>query len=226
MANTSTLITSVGLCAVRVAPLTSGGAPDTGEAGYVSDAPVSLDVTVTIKNGVDEDQENGCGELMAVLQTDDQVKAVEFGVSYCQLDAELIALKTGATVLRSGSDAKGYQLPAVGGDRPHVCLEGWSKAWELDHQLLDTLTTPDGTYIHWVFPNTSWVQDKFTLENKILVVDLNGKGKENPYITANGPFDDWPSYVANAGGITRLGGWFYDDGPPATGAATVTSAAS
>lgn len=225
----STLITSVGLCASRVSLLTSGGAPYTGaDHGYVSHAPTKLDVTVVTKAGVDEDQENGCGVLMGVLNTDDQIKAVEFGISYCQLDAALIGLKTGASVIYDGSDIKGLELPAVGGTRQHVCYEGWSKAWELDHQLTDTLTDPDGTYIHWVFPDTNWVQDKFTLESKLLVVDLKGKGRENPNITANGPFDDWPSYIANRGGITRLGGWFYDDGPPAADGeyVTVTSIAS
>jgi hypothetical protein len=227
----STCITSLDLCAIRVAKLNAAsGAPVAGASnGYVSVAPQKLEVTVEVEKGDEKTVKNGCGALMAILNESDKIKSISFATDYCQLDAELMEIKTGAAVFSSGGNAIGYQLPAVGDEPPHVCFEAWSKAWDVDHQYISPFTDPDGTYIHWVFPNTQWVQDKFTLEHDLLVVPVNGKGSENPSITANGPFDDWPSAIANAGGVTRLGGWFFDDTIPANDDCeyiAVTSAAS
>lgn len=225
----STCITSLDLCAIQVSKTTEAGAPIAGaNNGYVSDAPVSLGVTITTEAGDDLTQKNGCGLVMATLQQPDQIKGIELALVLCQLDAELIEIMTGAELFTDGADAIGFQLAAVGSSPPPVCFEGWTKAWEVDHQLADDFTTPDDTWIHWVFPLTRWVQGDFTLEHALLTVPLNGKGSENPSITADGPTNSWPAEVAAKGGVTRLGGWFYDTAPPAATCTyvPVTSAAS
>lgn len=229
MTTNSTCNTSLDLCGIRVAKLTSGGAPSTGASnGYFSDAPIKLQVTVTTEAGTDETQKNGCGALMATLQEPDKIKGIEFALDLCQLDAELLEIQTGGSVFVSGGNAVGAQLPAVGAEPPPVCFEGWSKAWDGDAQVVAPLTTPNATYIHWVFPFTRWVQGAFTLEHKLLVIPVTGKGSENTHITANGPFNDWPVAVTGAGGVTRLGGWFFDATLPTNSCTyvAVTSAAS
>lgn len=141
----------------------------------------------------------------------------------------MLEIMTGASVISSGGNAIGFQFPAVGAEPPPVCFEAWSKAWSGDSQVVAPFTDPLATYIHWVFPYTRWVQGAFTMEHDLMIVPVTGKGRENASITANGPFDDWPTAVANAGGITRIGGWFYDDSLPNNDSCTyieVTSAAS
>lgn len=213
----STCITSLDLCAIRVARLTDAGAPLTGaNNGYISDAPIKLDVSVVTEAGDDLTLKNGCGLLAATFQQPDQIKSIELSLDLSQLDAELLEVMTGAQVFVQGGNAIGFQLPEVGAEPPPIAFEGWTKAWETDHQLVDTTTSPNATWIHWVFPMTRWVQGDFTLEHDLLVVPVNAKGSENPAITADGPFDDWPVSIAAAGGVTRLGGWFYDtEAPPA-----------
>jgi hypothetical protein len=229
---TSTCNTSLDLCAIRVARLTTAGAPVTGAGnGYVSVAPQKLDVTVESDKANANNESNGCGVLMGVLNEPAKITGISFKLDLCQLDAELMDILTGASLFNSGGNAVGYQFPSVGSEPPRVCLEGWSKAWDVDHQLVAPFTTPNGTWIRWVFPNTQWVQDTFTLEHAILITSVNGVGSENSAITANGPFNDWPTAVANAGGVTRIGGWFFDpdanvpDNDDCT-YVTVTSAAS
>ena len=225
-----TCITPVDLCAIRVSKITEGGAPIAGaNNGYISEAPISLGVTVTTESGDDLTLENGCGQLMATLQTPDQIKGVELELNLCQLDAYLLQLLTGAQLFTSGSDAIGFQFAAVGSSPSPVCLEGWSKAWTSGgNQLTHASTSPNETWIHWVFPFTRWVQGDITMEHELMQVPVSAKGYENRNITANGPYNDWPAAVAAQGGVTRLGGWFYDGPPPdqTCAYAAVTSLAS
>lgn len=225
----STCVASVGLCAIRLALLTPAGAPLTGaNNGLVVNSAMSLQVTLTKETGDKKTKKNGCGQLMVSLAEDDTLSGIEFASKYCQLDAELIAMKTGASLITSGGNSVGMEFPGVGATSQPVCLEGWSKAIDVDHQIIAPSTGPLATYIHWVFPFTKWTQDAFTMEDDAMEVDLSGKGQENPYITVNGPFNDWPSYVVAHDGITKLGGWFYDGNLPAATCSRipVTSAAS
>lgn len=225
----STCYTSVDLCAVRVSKLTAGGAPLTGvNNGYVTDAVVSLGITITLKEGEELERINGCGDVCAVLNTPDKIKGIELSAEFCQLDAYLLEILTDVDVFTSGGNAIGFQFPAVGASPDPVCFEGWSKAWDVDRQAVPTFTSPDAAYVHWVFPFTRWVNGDMTLEHDLLVVPATAKGSENANITQDGPFNDWPSAVAQAGGVTRVGGWFFDDVLP-TGDCDyveVTSAAS
>lgn len=211
----STCHTSVDLCAVRVAKLTTAGAPSAGASnGYVTDSPISLAIDITTEAGVDKTQKNGCGAVCSVLNEPDTVKGVALDAEFCQLDSYLFEHLTGADVFTSGGNAIGFQFAEIGAAPDPVCFEGWSKAWDVDEQLVSAFTTPAATYIHWVFPFTRWVQGKLTLEHDLMVCPAAAKGSQNSHITANGPFDDWPSAVASHGGITRIGGWFYDDDLP------------
>lgn len=214
---TSTCITSLDLCAIRVAKVTSGGAPIIGvNNGYMSDAPVSLGVSIETDSGETVTLRDGCANLILAHQQPDQIRSVKFDLSLCQLDADLAALMTGAQLFVDGSDnAIGQQTARVGGNPPPVCFEAWTKAWDVGgHQLVHAQTAPADTWIHWVFPFTHWVQGTLTFEHDLLTIPMSGVGAENPQMTASGPFNDWPLLISTAGGVTRVAGWFFDDSPP------------
>ena len=227
---TSTLHTSLDLCAVRVAKLTTAGAPDAGASnGYQScEAPVKLDVTLKLKTGRNLEQTNGCGTLVNSRNEPDTVKSIDLALDLCQLDSYLLEILTGVSLFTSGGNAVGFQMPAVGSSPDAVCLEGWTKVWDGDSQLVPAYTSPSAAYLHWVFPFSKWTPGTFSLQGELAVFPVSAKCSENTSITANGPFDDWPTEVANEGGVTRLGGWFYDDTLPTCDGeyVEVTSAAS
>lgn len=225
----STIYDSVDLCRIRVSLLTTGGAPLTWASnGYVSDAAINLGIKITTEAGDDITQKNGCGTICATLQSPDQMKGIALSADLCILDAYLEEFLCGSQTISSGANAIGSRFAAVGSSPTPVCFEGWSKAWQTDHQATNAFTSPNPTYIHWVFPYTRWVLGDRTLEHGIDVWPVNGVGSENTAITVDGPFNDWPSAVAASGGMPRLGGWFFDGTIPtaSTSKIAVTSAAS
>lgn len=225
-----TCYSSIQLCAIRVAELNSAGSPISGaNRGYVSDAPIKLDIGVELEEGDEFIQKNGCGAICVNYKDQDKIKNVTLGLELCSLDSQLISLLVGGDTFSSGGNVIGMQLPAVSGSNDNgVCLEAWSKAWDGTAQAVPSFTSPNAAYYHWVFPKVKWSLGNITLENGVAVVPVNGVGSENSRVTTNGPFDDWPSPIANAGGITRVAGWWLDDDLPTAscGFISVTSAAS
>lgn len=226
----STCFASLQLNAIRVAQLTTAGSPVNGAGhGYVTDAAIKLDVAVELEQGTELTQKNGSGALCAVFKTADRIKRLNLAMDLCQLDSSLLAMLTGADTFVDSGNAIGFQYPSVSGEEVGgVCIEAWSKAWDGAEQAVPDFTDPNAAFFHWVFPRTKWVQGSITIEEGIMVIPVTGTGEENTQITANGPFDDWPQAIANAGGVTRVGGVFLDDEiPTATcGPISVTSAAS
>lgn len=226
----STCIQSVDICGIRVAKLTGAGAPVAGASnGYVSDAVTSLGITITTEAGEDLTMQDGCGNTVATLQSPDQIKGVELELTLTELDAALIALMTGAHMYTDVSgDAIGFEIAASGSSPDPVCFEAWSKAYDGDQQLRHDFTDPEDTWIHWVFPSVRWTQGDLTMEHGFMAVPLTGKGSGNTNVSANGPYDDWPTRIAQQGGVTRAAGWFLDGPAPAATCdfSAVTSAAS
>lgn len=221
---------SIQLCAIRTARLTEAGAPDTGATnGYVSDAMVKLQVGVELEEGADVTQKNGCGSLVAAIKEPDLIKRVSLQLDLSRLDAELKWVLLGGDVITSGGNTVGYQSATSSDEPPAVCFEAWSKAWDGTQQAVSSLSTPNSSYVHWVFPFTRWAQGQFTMERENFLVDpLTADGTENTEITVNGPFDDWPAAITSLGGITSFYGWWFDDDLPtaACGRISVSSAAS
>jgi hypothetical protein len=226
-----TCFTSLQLCALRVAQLSTAGRPQVPgtNKGYVTDAAIKLQVGVTLTTGADLEQQNGCGAVCAAFKQPDRIKRVDLSMDLCQFDAQIVALLTDGGVISSGGNAVGFQFPSTTGADPRpVCIEAWSKAWNGSQQASPTFTAPNAAYIHWVFPFVQFTFGQFTIDNTLQVLPLTGPGTPNAFITANGPFDDWPVSVANAGGITQVGGWFLDGNLPnvACNYINTTSAAS
>ena len=226
---TSTCYASVELAALRIATLTSTGAPSTGAGkGYVTNAAIQLGVTIEVETGTEFTQKNGLGGICATLKQPDTVKGVTLALELCQLDSQLIAIMTGGQQITNSTNTIGMQLPAIGATPPVICVEAWTKAWNGGAQAVDAYTSPNASYYHFVFPFVQWVQGQFTMEEGFMVIPLSGTGRENLLVTSNGPYDDWPSPIVNLGGIRRIGGWWVDDDLPtaACAAIAVTSAAS
>ena len=224
----STCYASVDLCGIRTAKLTNAGEPATGaENGYITNAATTLEIEVVLESGDELVSKNGVGEICAVLNEPDRIKGINLSLELCQLDALLAEIMAGVDVFTDDGDAIGFQYPAVGSTPDPICFEAWSKAWDVDKQATHDSTTAE-TYIHWVFPFGRWVPGTLTLQHDLMVVPMSCKGSENDRITANGPFDDWPAAVAAHGGVTRVGGWFFDNAMPAAECdyVAVSSAAS
>jgi hypothetical protein len=79
-----------------------------------------------------------------------------------------------------------------------------------------------------VFPKVTFQIGQNTLEDAFASIVVNGYSSENSNITANGPFNDWPTDIAAAGGVTSSMGFFLDTAIPTASceAIAVTSAAS
>jgi len=207
-----TCYSSLQACLIRLSKLDASGAPLAGAAnGYASTAVIDLTVAVEIEEGDEFTLRNACGEICATFKDVDRIKRLNLSLNLCQLDFYLIEFLTDADLFESGGVPVGFQYPSVSAAAPNgVCFEIWTKAWDGTEQATPTFTTPDVAYDHWVFPRTKWVMGDLTMENDLMVVPVEGTSEENSNITANGPFNDWPAAVAGAGGVTRVGGVFYD----------------
>jgi len=198
---------------IRVAKLTSGGAPLAGPTnGYVSDAQVTVDVTLNLEAGDEIIQKNGGGRLCATFKDVDRIKNATIKMELCQLDAELLSLLTGGTVI--GTPPIGFQPPGAQDSLENpVCLEVWTRAWDGSSQavLPDGVT---GAFWHFVFPSCKFTPDHFVLNDQTLIVPVTGTAQDNTAITPDGPFNDWPTDVADVGGITKVYGVFLNNPPP------------
>lgn len=222
----------------RVTALTSTGAPLTGaNQGYVSGNGIKVDVKPTMEKGFEDTLKSANGNLCQTFVDCDRLKAVELSLDICSLEPDLLNLmvpgRTFTTTTGTGTGANktmGYEFPRPdSGCSAGVCLEVWQLAWDSDSQAVSNLFAANTlTYVHWVFPRVAFQIADFTMEQKFTVFSVEGSCKTNAKITANGPYDDWPVGVANKGGVTGLGGFFYDSTIPTAACSliTVTSAAS
>jgi hypothetical protein len=224
---------SLQVCALRVAKLDAAGSPESGaNNGYVSDAIIQAQIQVEVEEGDEFTLKNGCGAICQTYKDCDRVKRVTLDMDLCQLDSELLSLLTsGSNIIDiSSGDSIGYQLPEAQTECSNgVSLELWTKAWDGSYQA--TAPVYGGTaetWWHWVMPSVKFQLGQLSLQNDVLTVPVKGFGNDNPRITANGPFDDWPSDIVALGGITSSAGWFLDDTLPTAscGFINVPSAAS
>lgn len=214
----------------RVALLDATGAPDAGpDNGYVTSNPVSLQITPVVEAGDEFTLKNGGGDICQYYRSCDKVKGYDVVLNLCEFDVQMIALSTGATMLDTGDGVVGLALPRVAaGCVVPVSLEWWTVANNGTAQAVNGSGT--ALYWHWVIPKVNFTIGAQTFENGITTFVLNGKGEENPNITLNGPFDDWPAAFSEdiPDGVTGpLGVWWETSLPAAAcDLITVTSLAS
>ena len=217
----SVCVGSLQVCRIRVAGLTAGGLPDAGEdTGYSSDAIIQANVNVELEAGDDFVLKNGCGNLCQTFKDVDRVKRVNLDMEFCQLDSELVGLLVGAETFYDQAEAVtiGAALPSSTATAPNgVALELWTKAWDSNQHANASLIGGDPNdvlYFRWFFPKVQFQLGQLTLQNDILRIPVTGYGQENTEMPADGPYQDFPTAVVNAGGITTAGGWFLDDEIP------------
>lgn len=218
------------ICGARIALLEESGSPDTGaDNGYVTNATISAAIAVTLEDGLDLTQKNGCDAICATLVTPDKIKAAEVTLQLCQLDFQLMSLLLGWDTFSSSGNVVGFQVGSINDSPPALSLEIWTKAWDGAQQAVPAFTSPDAAYVHFVFPFTRWtLGDSEITGEDFTIWEVVGTATENSRITTNGPFDDWPLAVSSAGGVTRTFGAFFDPDLPASACdfIPVTSAAS
>lgn len=221
---------SLQACYLRVAKLQTSGAPvGTANTGYVTDSLISVQAAVNIQTGDEFTQKNGCGNLAQYFKQCDKIKSLSLTMNLSQLDATLISFLTGAELLTSGGLAAGWQYPKVtAACATGVSLEVWTKAWDSTQQATPASTGGNAAWWHWVFPKTVWTLGSVQLDNALMVVPVTATATENALLTANGPFNDWPAYVAagdGGRGITSVGGVFLDPDAsvPTVACSTITA---
>lgn len=200
-------LSQVMACRLRVARLHADGTLDPGtENLYVTDALISIGSSPDIEAGEVLTQRNGSGNICVRRRSDDQTVAYNLSLVLCNLDAELIEMLTGATLISSGGVTVGLERPKVGDTKPLVCVEAWAEARTSTEQASE-----DGELLwwHWAWPKVKWTAGEHTLEAGVLTVPINGYAEENDNM-GTGPAADWPALITAAEAF-----WLDDEIPDA-----------
>ncbi len=215
------------VCFMRVSQLTAAGAPQPGAGfGYVTDTQQKATIGLTIKAGTQFDQINGCGAVLASIKEADKITGATISVDIAKWERDLLHLMTGGTTFATGGHTGGWQVAKIADGTPNpVCIELWSKAIDGSAAAVTAISTPNAAYHVFVLPFVTCTFQPFTLQNGFSGFTISGVGAENTAATANGPFNDWPSWVAGKGGITAVIGEF-ETGTVPTAACGVTSVPS
>lgn len=185
----------------RIALLVAdSGAPATGSTnGYCSSSVVSIVATPQVEAGDEFTLKNGDGDICQYYATPDRIKRVDPVLSVCQIDPTAEVLLVGGDLWNMGSSMSGMQIAQFEDDPIPVSLEWWTRAWDGSSQA--TLASAP-VYWHHVIPMTYFVNGAITSEHGLETRVYNGKGSQNPNITGNGPFNDWPAVIATTDGAT------------------------
>lgn len=203
---------------IRAAKLDANGSPLAGASnGVVVDGVIQVKMAPEIEAGAEFTTKNGQGGICQTYKDYDRIKRVGVEMTLCNLDAPLISILCGGSAILDlggpgSGDVIGYELPNYD-DAPNygACLEVWTKAW--DGSVQATPPFAGGTtiaYWHFVLPKVKCQVTDLTAENEFMKVPLKGFGDDNPRVTSNGPWDDWPADIIARGGITNALGWFLD----------------
>ncbi len=201
---------SLHVCTVRLTVLDSntGNVSDTDDNSYVSDKPLSVQVTPTIEAGADITLTGGCDCVIAAYRGTDKLKRFEFEVNVAALEPVMIAMMVGGTILVDGAVDVGVAWPSsleCGEAEPVVAFEFWTDHWNGDSQ------DPTYPYIHHIYPQTRWQIGQQQYQNDFAQPVLAGFSRQN-LVWGNGPYGDGP------GADISNGGWFYTDVAPPTAA--------
>lgn len=216
--------------AVRATLAAANGAPVPGaDNGYFAKQVVKATVGLDVEEGERKTLKRGDDSVCRTSKGKTTILGASLAIELCNLDAALIALTTGALLISEGSTPMGYEVLAPDDAAPDgVIFEGWSKAWDSDRQATPTVLGNDVGYFHFVFPFWEPQLGEIVLDTEHNSIPVSGNSSKNENITINGPYDDWPDWVVDHGGITRPYGVFLDDALPDLddGPLTVTALAS
>jgi hypothetical protein len=165
-----------------------GNVDDPPNNGYVSDKPVSVQVSPNTEAGTDVTQKGGCDCIIATYQGADLLKGYNLEFAKGALEPALEEMMLGGTAIVDGADIIGVWSPGpldCGEKAPSVAFEFWGDAF--------VGSTNDGTwpYFHFVFPKTTWQTGQQTYENNFSQPPFTGKAVANP-LWGSGPYGDQP----------------------------------
>ena len=159
-------------------------------------------------------QRNGCGVIDNFIPATSIPKGAQFSIDLTKWERYLLNLMLGGTIFTVSAHAGGaIRGPFASDGQPlPVCIEFWIEAWDATSQAVTAISTPNSSYHHIVLPFVRCsIPTDVTTGNAPGIVTVAGVGNENPAITANGPWNDWPAGIAGGGGFTSAWGE-YDDG--------------
>lgn len=178
MAN-ETCASTLKLCGLRVLRLDTDGSVlvDTS-ARYTTDTAILLGHDPQVPDIERLEQLNGCGDQCVLyLGSPKAVESDNLTMNLCNLDAELIEMLAGGTVITEDYDSVGYLAPTDSTlNEDGVSIEGWSIAWAGRERKLK-----GGNPAYWrhFWPKTKWKAAPKTLENGIGVIALTGAAEPN-----------------------------------------------
>ncbi len=202
-------LAAIHLCRIRATRLDATGAPVAGpNNSYVTDTPITLQVTPQIQAGEDKTLVGGCDCIVAQYRGYDKLKYFTLELDLGKIEPGLKEMLLGASAILDGSDPIGNWWPSdqvfdCSNPAPNIAFEAWQDAWEDDHQHA---VLP---YIHWIWPSTYWQIAQHQLANDFFQPKLTAFTRGNTE-WGEGIYGDQPEAAEANGGY-----WYSADIPTA-----------
>jgi hypothetical protein len=199
------------VCALRVVRLDTDGSVLAGaDSLYVHSSPILLNYTETRPDRERLEQVDGCGDQCGLYNGPPRaVDGVTLRMDLCKLDAELVEMLAGGSVITDGTYGTIGYLAATDAtiNEDGVAIETWSIAWNGRQRAL--LGTQPAWYRH-VFPKTSWQVGEVSMQNGFSTIPMTGVGEVNSgFATGLAGGDALPVAIGDS-----AYGWFLDDAKP------------
>lgn len=172
--------------ATRLDPVT-GGVVGVADNSYVTDSPITLQMTPEITEGTESELKNGCGQVVASSKTPDRFKRWNLVLTMSKFEPGFIEMLTGDEVAVDGA---GDPIGIIGQDQfsdafvqAKAALEGWMQA------IIGDAQDPARPWVYVVLPATTWTLGEETLQEEFTPWVLNGNSQTNSG-WSNGPYGD------------------------------------
>lgn len=152
------------------------------DGAYEHEAAILLGYTPVYPDRQTAEQRQGNGEICATYRERPHAPdSVDLTLNLCQLDAELIEILVGGTLITQGTgagDTIGWQAPTASSvNEEGVALECWSKMWNNNQRA--TFAGQAGWFRH-TFPRSTWQMGEQSIDGEnFLTVQLTGIGEPN-----------------------------------------------
>ena len=179
-------------CIIRVAKLNPDGTPLVGtDAGYISDALVSVAFEPEYQDGAEITQDNACGDRVIDYKAPDIFRWGNITLQLATPDPYLSAFLSGGQVITGTAgdvDRIGWQAPPLGTlEENPISMELWAKRPDKATGSLDA----GSPYARWAYPLVKNLRlGSWTHENGPILPEFTGQAFENP-AWADGPWGDW-----------------------------------
>lgn len=199
------------LCHLRVVRLGADGSPLVGASSlYETASPITLQYTPVTPTRESFTQLNGCGDTCAAFSGPSRaVDTVNLTMDLCALDAELIEMLCGGSVITDGSYGTIGYLAASDSTLNEfgVGIETWAIQWNKRQRAI--LNGQPAWYRH-LFPLTKWEVGQVKQENAFSTIPLTAVGEVNSGYGSGLADDPFPVAIDD-----HAYGWVIDDAKPA-----------